>query len=613
VRAAAVEGASVVRGAAGEHRRHGTSYAEAGRQVDHRGEVGLLTRSVTVRGAPTEANPGWGGAIGVADGGVARSQQTALSRMGQRGVSGRSAVTFTGEQDIADSLVAQSSFVDSFQRCVSVYGASGLTVRDNVAHDVEGHCVLLATLAVRDARVTGNLFTLLRPMPEEARDAIEAAPVVASELYPLGEDRHPAGLFWRHPRNVVRGNHAAGGIEGVGFLLDVPGPTLIEATGEEIDARPEPLMVFEDNTAHTQTSIADFDARSQSTGLATGFYYRNGGVNVWPEVEVSGFTAYKCDHAAIDSQENLAVRESAFADNHVVIRQRSRRHILRLLDSIVVGASDNAAPGEAPITERWADEQSPGPSGLLLSSGPFGVDGVVFADFAGAHSRNAGVVLASSTSQLDSFALDVTLVRAVGLSYLNLFASTSFNDYVGALLGEPGSLVSGDTTYAMWAIDDRCTPVSMPGMAQRCPYQLAAGKMIVDRAAGDLRIERPSRPGDGLAGGGDSNVLLELGAVHRLVGSTDFSVFLEFDDIPADWGLIEVPVTGAFGFSGTSRTYNRNFPVAQVASMQELMQSTVSASFDDGQTTLFRLRTGPVTDASRSDEGYWLCTRSDCE
>ena len=68
--------------------------------------------------------------------------------MGQMLVLGSYPIHYHMALDVADKnpIVKSNSIHDTFSRCVTIHGTSGVRVEDNVAADHYGHCYFLGTL-----------------------------------------------------------------------------------------------------------------------------------------------------------------------------------------------------------------------------------------------------------------------------------------------------------------------------------------------------------------------------------------------------------------------------------------------------------------------------------
>jgi hypothetical protein len=226
-----------------EHTHFGRFQTFAGRRVDERAEVALLSRSVTIEGESRSSADGFGAQVMVMDGGVARLDGVQLQRVGQSGILRRYPLHFHMlGADGRRSWLRNSSVHHSFNRCVTIHGTNRVTVADNVCFDHAGHGIFFEDGGERDNVIDGNLVFGTRRTEGDAR------------LLP--SDSSPASFWITNPDNVVRGNVAAGS-EGHGFWIALPEhPTglfakLFPGQTRAMWPRRMALGAFERNTAHS--------------------------------------------------------------------------------------------------------------------------------------------------------------------------------------------------------------------------------------------------------------------------------------------------------------------------------------------------------------------------
>ena len=185
-----------------EHSHRGSVQTIAGKAVDERAEVALLSRNV-VEGEEATSADGFGGQVMVMEGGVTRIEGAELTRMGQRNVLRRYPLHFhmLGEGG-ASSYLRRTSIHQTFNRCLTVHGTDRLAISGNVCHDHLGHRFFFEDGAETDNTVTGNLgLTTRRPAEGERL---------------LPSDASPSTFWITNPDNVIRNNVAAGS-ESKGF------------------------------------------------------------------------------------------------------------------------------------------------------------------------------------------------------------------------------------------------------------------------------------------------------------------------------------------------------------------------------------------------------------
>eukprot|EP00884_Botryococcus_braunii_P000264 jgi/Botrbrau1/10238/Bobra.0362s0027.1 len=175
-------------------------------------EVGLLTRNIIVTGKPGE-NPLIGGQM------IVNMTQTPqfifgveFVNMGQQGNLGRYPVHFHLCGSIPKSYVFRSVVRNSLQRCYVVHGTHNMTLAQNIAWNVTGHCFMLEDGIERDNRLLTNLAVLSKP-PQRVLQQMEDDKMTPET------DEQPS-LFWLgSPANRVEGNVAVGGTFGIWLEL----------------------------------------------------------------------------------------------------------------------------------------------------------------------------------------------------------------------------------------------------------------------------------------------------------------------------------------------------------------------------------------------------------
>ena len=219
--------------------------------LDERAEVGVLTRRIAIQGADDSRwnTDRFGAHIMVTQDGVLRLDGVELRRVGQGGRAGRYPVHFhmlsynasTGAflGDATQQLIARSSIWNSANRCITIHGTNGTTVRDNICYDIAGHAVFVEDAVERRNVIEGNLVLRVRQPP---------TPILDSDIERFR--RGPSGFWLTNPDNTVRGNVAADA-QGNGFWLAFPVTPL--GSSKLVPIRPIniKLGVFSHNVAHS--------------------------------------------------------------------------------------------------------------------------------------------------------------------------------------------------------------------------------------------------------------------------------------------------------------------------------------------------------------------------
>lgn len=220
--------------------------------LDERAEVGLLSRRIVIQGADDALwrDQRFGAHIMVMGNGVLRLDGVELRRVGQGGRFGRYPIHFHLLSYAADGrligdataqMVTHSSIWNSANRCITIHGTNGTTIRNNICYDIAGHALFLEDAVERRNVIEGNLVLRVRQPPQ---------PLLPSDRNNFR--RGPSGFWLTNPDNIVRGNVAADAA-GNGFWLAFPQQPL--AANKNVPIRPHniPLGVFSHNVAHSNS------------------------------------------------------------------------------------------------------------------------------------------------------------------------------------------------------------------------------------------------------------------------------------------------------------------------------------------------------------------------
>ncbi len=192
----------------------------AGRVVDERAEVGLLTRNIVIQGAADGYARQMGGHIMIMSGSIGRIEGAELRYMGQMGRLGRYPIHWhlTGHAPI--DYARFTSIWSSFHRAVVLHRTHGAEVRGNVAANIWSHTFVVG----EDGNETGNvvednLGILTKRLPEAAFVLKRQGDPGADG--PGSQDEWRPATFWiNNANNLVRRNRAAGGLDAIGFFYD---------------------------------------------------------------------------------------------------------------------------------------------------------------------------------------------------------------------------------------------------------------------------------------------------------------------------------------------------------------------------------------------------------
>jgi cell migration-inducing and hyaluronan-binding protein len=563
VTVAAVQGATVTLAAPLRFRHHGERLSVAGRTVDERGEVGLLSRNVVFRGDDACAATGFCAHLIGMRGGTLRVEGTELYLVGQKARLARYPIHWHVAQDVAGQYARRNSIWRSFNRCVTVHGSHAATVEGNVCHDHLGHGYFLEDGVETRNTIAGNLGVFGR------------APVEAERVLP--SDRTPASFWITNPANEVRGNVAAGA-QGWGFWYALPEhPTGMSAT-DAVWPRRTPLGAFVDNVAHSN---------------------RSGGLNVDDGPRADGVTEVTWYAPRADPAADSPVVPAAFTNfaawkhrgRAVWLRGRAHRLVNPTLADNQIGAtfasSDTYLEGGL-VAGQTANDATPFAAGFPVRGfefydGTVGVDGTTFANLqpsargpASALGFNRRNAFSLSTQ---NFAAGARLVNASAV-YLEDPAPDKDGDKAAVFLDRDGSVTGAAGRYVAANVPLLVTPAcaARPEWnAHVCP--LAYGRLDVTSAAtGELVAPATVTRDDGvalaLAGSGNRTTSISLSVPLARAYAAATATTLTRPRVtvwgvkPGEWVRVSLP----FAATGVTawRDYWTGNRVTAAASLAEL-------------------------------------------
>ncbi|QIN79004.1 transmembrane domain-containing protein [Rubrobacter marinus] len=440
----------------------GTVQTVAGRPLDERAEVALLSRNVTVEGEQASSAGGFGGQIMVM-GGTARIDGTELTRMGQKNILRRYPIHFhmlgnAGE----NSYVRGSSLHKTFNRCVTIHGTNKLNLTGNVCHDHLGHGFFMEDGAEVDNVLDGNLGMTSR------------RPAVGERLLP--SDESPATFWVTNPDNVLRNNVAAGGF-GIGFWLAFPEhPTGLFAKDRPAETaaiwpRRTPLGAFSGNAAHSYEGDGlHVDRGPRPNGTIETAHHsarENPADTKSPTVVTSfeDFTGYKNRGRAVWLRgSNHVLSDPTLADNAIGATFASDESFLE--DGLVVGESANKGTPRSWETKgldgrslpRFWDADFP-IRGFEYYDGRVGAERTAFANFSPNTQRRAG-------------ALGFNLSNHFNLHPKNFATALSFVDANRVYLLDPEANMDGDRSSVFLDTDGSVTGTAGRTVAANNPFLL---------------------------------------------------------------------------------------------------------------------------------------------
>ena len=341
--------------------------------VDERGEVGMLTRNILIQASPDADKTLFGGHVMAMVTSRMYVSGVEFNRMGQNMHLARYPIHWHLVGDAKGQYVQNSSFHDTYSRCVTVHGTNYVTVENNVTYNTIGHCFFLEDAIEHDNRFVHNLGILTKCHPD--------APCIPTNLAAAGEsanyaDRqavrrngqaakdilipsdNTASTFWiTNPDNVYLDNVAAGS-ESTGFWMSLPMHPTGLFEGTDVSKATWPIhtrvLEFKGNTAHSNYDGFMFDRNVAPNGTFTVSAHshialENPGDPDSKAVEsvFADLTAYKNHNGGIWGRGEMHVfRNAKLADNAIGFTHASGafgRYAFtsRVVDSLFVGETGN--------------------------------------------------------------------------------------------------------------------------------------------------------------------------------------------------------------------------------------------------------------------------------
>jgi cell migration-inducing and hyaluronan-binding protein len=128
--------------------------------VEMRGEVGLLTRNIVIKGDDNSKNDENGAVIAAYsvgdDTSIVKIEYVEMRKMGQAYKLGRYAIHLRVLGKMTASYIRGNSVRDSYNRFIALH-TNGLTVEDNVAFEVKGHAIFIEDALEQDNKILNNL------------------------------------------------------------------------------------------------------------------------------------------------------------------------------------------------------------------------------------------------------------------------------------------------------------------------------------------------------------------------------------------------------------------------------------------------------------------------
>lgn len=454
---------------------HGTTQHIAGRTLDERAEVALLSRNVTIEGDATTDRTRFGAHVMAMGGARLTLDGVQLRRVGQAGRLLRYAIHLHMLGDGGRFVrIRNTSIHDSDNRCITVHGTNRATLAGNVCFDHHGHGIFLEDGAETRNTIAGNLVFATRAPDKEHR------------LLP--SDAAPASFWITHPDNVVRGN-VAGGSAGHGFWIALPEhPTGLYAKlhpqqAKRIWPRDTAIGSFRDNVAHSNNRDGlHFDNGPRPDGETETTHHRALRTPGDPRSTVlvthlRGLRAWKNrgNGAWLRGGEHR-LTGAVLADNGIGATLASDESMVQ--DSFIVGGSDNlgtptdwerrigaVGPGGRSLPRPW--DQSYPTRGFAFYDGRVGVERTLFANF------QPGATGSGAT--YDQGALGAELDNRFAISPRNFASQVSFVNARPVWLQTPEVGYDGSVSTVFLDADGSVTGTAGRSVSVRSPFLAGTG------------------------------------------------------------------------------------------------------------------------------------------
>jgi cell migration-inducing and hyaluronan-binding protein len=551
----------------------------AGRSVDERAEVGLLTRNVVVQGDSASSAAGYGGHI-MGMGGTLRVEGVELHFMGQKGLMARYPMHWHMMGPVDGQYFLGNSVWRSFNRCVTVHGTDNARVEGNVCYDHLGHGYFL-----EDGAETGNLIANNLGLGTKA--TTEGV---------LPSDSRAATFWITNPDNTFRGNVAAGST-GFGFWFALPASPTGLSTGASDLPRNLPLREFSGNVAHSnrRPGLQVDDGPLPDGNTETTYYApRTDPADASTAVvaNFSGLVAYKHNGRAVWLRgRNLLLSDAVLADNATAATFASNETFVE--DALFVGESSNNATPLGGGTPR---------RGFEFYDGRVGADRVTFVNYTAAGSIPSSAL---GFNRNNGFSVSTTnFAGALQFSNANPYyletphddkdgdKAAVFFDRDGSVTGNAGWYVVANSPFLVtgscafhsewnaYACSNRYV-----GFGMRSDAEIVAPVTLTrDDAAALTLVGVPDNPNSAYA-----SMVPGRGYTVQYAGAVPLHPRFYLNGTQAgEWVRITLPYPQAT--FRVIRDYNSSQPLAVAASLADLDASTGDRYFYDGGTGLIHLK-----------------------
>lgn len=561
----------------------------AGRTVDERAEVGLLTRNILIQGDSATSAGGFGGHL-IGMGGTLRVEGIQLRFMGQKGLVARYPMHWHVMGPVDGQYFVGSSVWQSFNRCVTVHGTSNARVEGNVCHDHLGHGYFL-----EDGNETGNVI---------AGNLGLGTHVTAAGEGVLPTDTRAATFWITNPDNTVRGNAAAGS-EGFGFWYALPASPTGLSSGSPLLPRTTPLREFSANVAHSNRRPGlNVDDGPMPDGNTEVVFYSPrtdpADANTAVVADFTGLTAYKHSGRAVWLRgREHRLSGAVLADNAIGATFASSESFVE--DALFVGETANNATGLSAGTPR---------RGYEFYDGRVGADRVTFVNYTAAGSIPSSALGFNRTNGFSvstgNFAGALAFQNATPFYVETPHADKDgdkaavFLDRDGAVTGTAGAYVVANTPFL---VTGACTP-RPEWNAQVCPNRYVGLNVRSDaETVAPLTVTRDDAAVLALVGVPDhsnsahASIVPGRGYGLQFAGAVPLRPRVSLSRaLDGEWARVTLPYPQAA--LRVTRDYDTSHPLAAAVDLAELEVSAGDRYWYDAGTGLLHLKL--VTRAGRT-------------
>ena len=449
-------------------------YGEITYDVDERGEVGLLTRNITVQASPDAESTYFGGHIMAMAGSSMNVSGIELTRMGQHLELARYPIHWHINGDVTGQYIKNSAIHNTYNRCVTIHGTDNLLVANNVTYNTVGHCFFMEDGIEQGNQIVNNLGIQTKCHP--TLDCVPTNLGIPSDPGSFEGQRSPHVLipsdntvstFWiTNPSNHYIGNVAAGS-DSTGFWFSLPEHPNGAFEGTDISQitwpRRMPQGEFRGNVSHSNFDGLMFDRNfaADNTFSVTGSSHiarENPADPTSKSIEslIEDFTAYKNRNGGVWGRgemkvfKNLKLADNAIGYTHASGSIGRDPFTSKVVDSLFVGETDNIGNPSTP--EEIAYGRS-----LPKAIADFPIRGYEYYDFV--HSvENTTFVNYEDNDTREAGAISYLLYTSFGMSTENYVKGAKFINakpvHFPAMEERWANDFAGSAAYATAAIHD---------------------------------------------------------------------------------------------------------------------------------------------------------------